>query len=51
MAHSKSAQLQQNQAFGFKPLIAIKDFFILLASAFSEAKLMEQKSRRISGNW
>jgi hypothetical protein len=51
MAHSNSVQLHQNQAFTLKPLIAIKDFFVLLATAFSEAKVMEQKSRRTSGNW
>jgi hypothetical protein len=51
MAHSNSVQFQQNQFFSFKPLIAIKDFFVLLATAFSEAKVMEQKSRRTSGNW
>ena len=51
MANLNSVQLQQNQTFGFKPLIAIKDFFVLLASAFSEAKLMEEKSRKTSGNW
>ena len=51
MAHSNSVQYQQNQFFSFKPLIAIKDFFVLLAIAFSEAKVMEQKSRKTSGNW
>lgn len=51
MAHSNSVQFQQNPFFSFKPLIAIKDFFILLATAFSEAKVMEQKSRKTSGNW
>jgi hypothetical protein len=51
MAHSNSVQYQQNHFFSFKPLIAIKDFFVLLATAFSEAKVMEQKSRRTSGNW
>lgn len=51
MAHSNSIQFKQNETFGYKPFIAIKDFFILLASAFSEAKLMEQKSRKTSGNW
>jgi hypothetical protein len=51
MTHSKSVQFQQNQTFGFKSLIAIKNFFALLASAFSEAKLMEEKSRKTSGNW
>jgi hypothetical protein len=51
MAHSNSVQFQQNQTFGFKSLIAIKDFFVLLAIAFSEAKLMEHKSRKTSGNW
>jgi hypothetical protein len=51
MAHSNSVQFQQNQVFSLKPLIAIKDFFVLLAIAFSEAKVMEQKSRKTSGNW
>jgi hypothetical protein len=51
MAHSNSVQFHQNQVFSLKPLIAIKDFFILLATAFSEAKVLEQKSRKTSGNW
>ncbi|MBU3559182.1 MULTISPECIES: hypothetical protein [unclassified Polynucleobacter] len=51
MAHSNSVQFQQASAFSFKPFLAIKDFFVLLAVAFSEAKVMEQKSRRTSGNW
>jgi hypothetical protein len=51
MAHSNSVQFHQAPAFSFKPLFAIKDFFALLAAAFSEAKVMEQKSRKTSGNW
>jgi hypothetical protein len=51
MAHSNSVQLHQVPVFSFKPLFAIKDFFSLLAAAFAEAKVMEQKSRKTSGNW
>ena len=51
MAHSNSVQFHQAPAFSFKSLFAIKDFFALLAAAFSEAKVMEQKSRKTSGNW
>ncbi len=51
MAHSNSVQFNQAPAFSFKPLFAIKDLFVLLATAFSEAKAMELKSRKTSGNW
>jgi len=51
MAHSNSTQFQQAFTISFKPFLAIKDFFVLLAVSFSEAKVMEQKSRRTSGNW
>jgi hypothetical protein len=51
MAHLNSVQFQQAFTFGFKPFLAIKDFFLVLAAAFSEAKVMEQKSRRTRGNW
>ena len=51
MAHSNSVQLHQAPALSLKPLFAIKDFFTLLAAAFSEAKVLEQKSRKTSGNW
>lgn len=51
MAHSNSVQFHQAPTFSFKPLFAIKDFFALLVAAFSEAKVMEQKSRKTSGNW
>ncbi|QWD84580.1 hypothetical protein AOC19_05235 [Polynucleobacter asymbioticus] len=51
MAHSNSVQFHQAPALSFKPLFAIKDFFVLLATAFSEAKAMELKSRKTSGNW
>lgn len=51
MAHSNSVKFQQASAISFKPLLAIKDFFLVLAAAFREAKVMEQKSRRTSGNW
>jgi hypothetical protein len=51
MAHSNSVQFQQAPAFSFKPLLAIKDFFMLLIAAFIEAKEMEQQTRKISRNW
>ena len=51
MAHSNSVRFQQAPAISIKPLLAIKDMFVLLAVTFSEAKVMEQKSRRTSGNW
>ncbi|MFZ4062192.1 MAG: hypothetical protein ACOYK2_02880 [Polynucleobacter sp.] len=51
MAHSNTAQFHQTPVFSLKPLFAIKDFLLLLVSAFSEAKIMEQKSRKSSGNW
>ncbi|CAM3754347.1 hypothetical protein [Polynucleobacter arcticus] len=51
MAHSNSVQYQQTSLVSFKPLLAIKDFFALLAAAFNEAKMMEQQSRKTSGNW
>lgn len=51
MAHSNSVQFHQAPVFSFKPLFAIRDFFSLLITAFSEAKVMEQKSRKTSGNW
>ena len=51
MTHSNSVQYQQSQGFGFKPFFAIRDFFVLLASAWAEAKIMEQKSHKNSANW
>jgi hypothetical protein len=51
MAHSNSVQFHQTPVFSLKPLFAIRDFFSLLITAFSEAKVMEQKSRKTSGNW
>ena len=51
MAHSNTVQFQQTPVFSIKPLLAIKDFVLLLAAAFSEAKVMEHKSRKNSGNW
>ena len=51
MAHSNSVQYQQASAISIKPLLVIKDFFLLLAAAFSEAKVMEYQSRKTSGNW
>ncbi|MEY4523319.1 MAG: hypothetical protein RIR27_395 [Pseudomonadota bacterium] len=51
MAHSNSVRFQAAPAISIKPFLAIKDFFILLATAFSEAKVLEQKSRKTSGNW
>ena len=51
MANSNSVQYQQTPTISFKPFLAIKDFFLVLAAAFSEAKVMEHKSRKTSGNW
>jgi len=51
MAQANTVQLHSTPVFSFKPLFAIRDFFVLLAAAFSEAKVMEQKSRKTSGNW
>jgi hypothetical protein len=51
MAHSNSVQFHPVPAFSFKPLFAIRDFLNLLVDAFNEAKVMEQKSRKTSGNW
>lgn len=51
MAQANSVQYQQAPAFSFKFLLAIKDYFLLLAAAFSEAKAMEYKTRKTSGNW
>jgi hypothetical protein len=51
MAHSNSVQFHPVPAFSFKPFFAIRDFINLLVAAFSEAKVMEQKSRKTSGNW
>ena len=51
MAHSNSVQFHQAPIFSIKPLLAIRDFLSLLVAAFSEAKVMEQKSRKTSGNW
>lgn len=51
MAHANSAQFTEAPVFSFKPLMAIRNYILLLASAFSEAKILEQKSRKHSGNW
>ena len=51
MAQSNTVQFQQSSIFGLKPLIAIRDFFALLSSAWAEAKVMEQKSHKNSANW
>jgi hypothetical protein len=51
MAQSNPAQFHPATAVSFKPLLAIKAYLNLLADAFTEAKVMEQKSRRTSGNW
>jgi hypothetical protein len=51
MAHSNPAQFQQSPAVSFKPFLTIKTYLNLLADAFTEAKVLEQKSRRTSGNW
>jgi hypothetical protein len=51
MAQSNSVQFQDSTIFSFKPLLAIRDFFALLAAAWAEAKVMEQKSHKNSANW
>jgi hypothetical protein len=51
MAHSNSIKFPELIMFSFKPLIAVKNYFSLLVAAFIEAKVMEQKSRKTSGNW
>jgi hypothetical protein len=51
MAHSNSVSFSQSSGFGSKPLFAIRDFFALISAAWAEAKIMEQKSHKISGNW
>jgi hypothetical protein len=51
MAQSNSVQFHDSSSFSFKPLFAIRDFFALLASAWAEAKIMEQKSHKNSANW
>jgi hypothetical protein len=51
MAHSNTIKLQSTTRFSFKPLVAVKNFFSLLAEALAEAKAMEQETRKTSGNW
>jgi hypothetical protein len=51
MTHSNTVQFQSSPSISFKPLLAIRNFFALLAAAWAEAKDMEQKSHKISGNW
>jgi len=52
MAQSNSVQFQDSTIFSSKkPLLAIRDFFALLAAAWAEAKVMEQKSHKNSANW
>jgi hypothetical protein len=51
MSYSNSVSYTQSSIFGFKPLLAIRDFFALISASWTEAKLMEQKSHKISGNW
>lgn len=51
MIHSNTAPFQGTPSISFKPFFAIRDFFALLAAAWVEAKDMEQKSHKFSGNW
>jgi hypothetical protein len=51
MAHAKSVQFHQAPTISFKPLLAIKGYLAILLAAFVEAKAMELKSRKTSGNW
>ena len=38
-------------SLNLKPLLAIRDFFVVLAEAFVEAKAMELASRKRAGSW
>ena len=38
-------------SLSLKQLLAIRDFFVVLADAFVEAKAMEFESRKKAGNW
>jgi hypothetical protein len=38
-------------SLSLKPLLAVRDFFVVLAEAFVEAKAMELESRKKAGNW
>jgi hypothetical protein len=51
MNHSNTVQFQPSPSISFKPLLVIRDFFALLSAAWAEAKDMEQKSHKFSGNW
>lgn len=51
MANANSAQFTEVPVISLKPLLALRDYILLLASAFTEAKILEQKSRKTSGNW
>jgi hypothetical protein len=51
MAHSNAIHLSSPSFFSFKPLIAIKDYIVLLASALAEARQLEQETRKTCGNW
>ena len=51
MTHSNTVQLHEVSKFGFKPFLAIREFFSLISSAWLEAKEMEQKSHKNSANW
>jgi hypothetical protein len=51
MIHSNTTPFQRTPSISFMPLLAIRNFFALLAAAWAEAKDMEQKSHKNSGNW
>jgi hypothetical protein len=51
MTHSNSVKLHETSIFSFKPFFAIRDFFSLISAAWTEAKIMEQKSHKNSANW
>ncbi len=51
MSHANTIRLHQPSHFGFKAIKAIKDYILLLASALAEARQLEQKTRKTSGNW
>ena len=51
MSQSNTAQFQRLPSITLKSFYAICDFFALLSAAWTEAKLMEQKSYKNTANW
>ncbi|CAM3692469.1 hypothetical protein [Polynucleobacter antarcticus] len=51
MANMNAVSFQTVSGISFKPLLAVYEYVKLLAEAFSEAKMLELKSRKTCGNW